>query len=117
MAVVVARSTGGCESASRKTISAPPDPAEPDLVAVHQDALGDLFTVDVGAVAGIPVLQLEAIAVDGDFGVVARHFAARQAQIVGFAAADFERALRNGDDAPSEGIGHFQAGVGHGLTV
>jgi hypothetical protein len=92
-------------------------PAEADLVAVHQDAFGDLLTVDVGAVAGIPVLQLEAVAVDRDFRMIARDFAAGQAQVVGFAAADFERALRNGNDAPSQGIGHFKTGVGHGLTV
>jgi hypothetical protein len=84
---------------------------------VHEDAFGDLFAVDVGPVAGIPVLQLEAIAVDRDFRVIARDFAAREPQIVGLTAADFEGALRNGNDAPSEGIGHFKTGVGHGLTV
>ena len=74
----------------------PARPAKPDLVAVHEHALGDLFAVDVGPVAGIPVLQLETVSVDSDFGVVARHLAARQPQVIGLAAADFERVFEIG---------------------
>ena len=81
------------------------------------DPLGDLLAVDVGAVARVPVAQPETAALDGDLGVVARHFAAGQPQIVGLAAADFERRFRDRDDAPAERVGHFQAGVGHGVTV
>ena len=91
--------------------------AETDLVAVHQHAFGHLFAVHVGAVARVAVVQRETVAVDGDFGVVARDFAAGQPQIVGLAAADLERTLGDRDDAPSERVGDFETGVGHGLTV
>ena len=65
--------------------------AQADAVAVRERALGDLLVVDVGAVAGLRSRISEPAAVERDFGVVARHFAAGQAKIVRFAAADAEK--------------------------
>ena len=88
--------------------------AQADAVAVHERPLGDLLAVDVGAVAGIAVAQHEMVVLQRDFGVVARDFAAGQPEVVGLAPADLELPLGDGDDAPPEGVGHFQSGVGHG---
>ena len=117
IAVVVARSTGGGESARRKTISAPPRAAETDAIAVREGPLGDLLAVDVGAVARVAVAEHEMVVLERDLGVVARHLAAGQPQIVGLAAADLELRLGDRDDAPSERVGHFEAGVGHGESL
>ena len=50
-----------------------------------------------------------------DFGVVARHFAARQAQVVGFTPADLEMAFRDRDGTAAQRIGYFETGFGHWL--
>ena len=112
--MVVARSTGGWRVGEQEHHLGAAGAAEPDLVAVRQHAFGHLLAVDVGAVARVAVVQREAVAVDGDFGVIARDFAAGQPQIVGLAAADLERALGDRDDAPSERVGDFEAGISHG---
>ena len=57
------------------------------------------------------------VVLEGDFGVVARHLAAGQPQIVRLASPDLELALRDRDDAPSEGVGYFESGVGHGESL
>jgi hypothetical protein len=92
----------------------PAGPAQPDAIAMDEDAVGDLLAVDVGAVARIAVPQREVVALERDFRVVARDFAAREPQVVGLAPADLELVLGNRNDAPAEGVGDFEAGVGHG---
>ena len=91
--------------------------SETDAVAVHERALGDLLAVDVGAVPRAAVPDHESAVRVDDFGVVARHLAPGQAQIVGFAAADLERRLGDRDDAAAQGVGDFQAGLGHSTSV
>jgi hypothetical protein len=84
-----------------------------NLVAVNEHPIGDLLAIDVGAIAGIAVLQREAVPFDRDFGVIAGYLAAGEPQVVGFTSANLELALRDRDDAASESVGHFQAGIGH----
>ena len=79
-----------------------------------QCPLRDLFAVYVGAVARIAVAQHEVVVLNGDFGVIARHLAAGETQVVGFAAADLELPFRDRHDATAEGVGYFESGVGHG---
>ena len=86
---------------------------EPDPVAVRQRLLGDLLAVDVGAVARILVADEELVVFGDDVGVVARHLAAGQPQIVGLAAADPKQRLADLDDAAAECIGDFQASSSH----
>ena len=117
MAVVVARSTGGGESASEEDHLGPAAPAEPNPVAVGERPLGDLLAVDVGPVAGVTVAEHEMVVLRARFGVIARHFAAGQAEVVGLAPADFELPLRDRYDPPPEGVGHFEAGIGHGGSL
>src|SRR5207244_2051695 len=82
--------------------------------AVGQRAIaGDRLVVDVGAVARLLVAYEEAAPFDQDFGVVARHLAAGEPQIVGFAAADPEAVFADRNDAPAEGVRHLQTCVWH----
>ena len=46
--------------------------------------------------------------------VIAGNLAAGQSEVVRIAAADLEIGLGHRNDAPAEGIGHFQTSVGHG---
>ncbi len=95
----------------------PAGPSQPDPIAVHEHALGDLLTVHVGAVARVPIAKGELVAFDADLGVIARDLAAGEAQIVGLPATDLELTLRDGDDTPSEGVGNFEAGIRHGMSL
>ena len=88
---------------------------EADAIAVRQRPVaGDRLVVDEGAVAGLLVADDEAAAGRDDLGVVARDFAAREAQVVGLAPADAERFLGDRHDPPAERVGDFQACVWHG---
>ena len=80
---------------------------------MRQRTLGDLFTIDVGPVAGALVADHDFVALGDDVGVVPGHFAAGEPEIVGFAAADAEQRLIDGDDAAAEGVGDFEAGGRH----
>ena len=57
------------------------------------------------------------VVLEGDFGVVPRHLAPGQPQIVRLASSDLELALGDRDDTPSEGVGYFESGVGHGESL
>ena len=92
-------------------------PAETDPIAVRQRAFGDLLTVHIRAVARVPVAEHEMVVLERDFGVVPRHLAPGQPQIVRLASPDLELALGDRDDAPPEGVGHFESGVGHGESL
>ena len=65
--------------------------AEPDAVAGPQLALGDGLAVDERAVARLAVAQDEPAVLRDDLGVLARHLAAAEPQVVGLAPADRER--------------------------
>ena len=108
---------GGGESARRNTISAPPVRPEPDPIAVRERAFGDLLTVDIRAVARVPVAEDEMVVLERDFGVVARHLAPGKPQIVRLAPPDLELPFGDRHDAPAEGVGHFESGVGHGESL
>ena len=85
---------------------------------MDEGPLGDLLAVDVGAVARLRSRSDEVAVLDrDDLGVIARHLAAGQAQVVGLAPADLERRLGDRHDAPAERVGDFEAGVGHGGEV
>ena len=62
--------------------------AEADAVARPQLAFGDRLAVDERAVARLLVAQDEAAVFRVDLGVLARHLAAAEAEVVGFAPAD-----------------------------
>ena len=75
--------------------------------------LGDLLAVDVGAVARGAIADEEAVRLEDDLGVVARHLAAGQPQIVGLAAADLERRFRHRHDPPAKRVGDFESSLRH----
>src|SRR5579872_6469525 len=76
--------------------------------------LGDRLVVDERAVARLPVFDDEAAVFLDDFGMIPRHLAAGEAQIVGLAAPDAKRILGDRDDPSAKRVGDFQPGVGHG---
>ena len=65
--------------------------ADADGVAGFEHAFGDGLAVDVGAEARAAIAEHEAAALLDDLGVIARHFAAAETQIVGLPAANRER--------------------------
>ena len=75
--------------------------------------LGDALAVDVGAVARSAIAQDEIAAVERDLGVIPRHIAANQLQIVAAAAADRVDRLVDVNDAATEGVGDLEATVRH----
>src|SRR6476620_8536939 len=80
--------------------------------------LGHLIAIYVGSVARRPVLHyVRAARIDDDFGVIARHFAAGETQVVGFPAADLEWRFRHRDDAPAQRVRDFKAGLWHAGSV
>jgi hypothetical protein len=74
----------------------------------------DRLVVDEGAVAGLLVPDDEAAVGGHDFGVVARDFAARQAEVVGLPPPDAERLLGDRHDTPAERVRDLEACVWHG---
>ncbi len=82
-------------------------------VAVLQLMLGDAFAVDVGAVARSAIAQDEVPVVERDLGVIPRHIAANQLQIVAAAAADRIHRFVDVNDAATEGVGDLEATVRH----
>ena len=87
--------------------------SEPDPIAVHERLLGDLLTVDVGAVARVLVADEERVVLGIDLGVIARDLAAGKSEVVGLAPPDLEVSFRDRNDAAAERVGHFKAGIGH----
>ncbi len=84
-----------------------------DQIAVLQLVLGDAFAVDVRAVPRAAIAQQEAAVVERNLGVVARHIAANQLEIVPAAAPDREHGLVDVDYAPAEGVSYLEATFGH----
>ena len=115
IAVVVALSMAGSTVGEEEHHLGAAAAAEPDAVAVHERALGYLLAVDVGAVPRALVADQELVVLGVDLGVVARDFAAGQAEIVGFAPPDLEVALRDRHDTAAQRVGYFKAGIGHGI--
>ena len=87
--------------------------ADADGVAGFEHAFGDGLAVDVGAEARAAIAEHEAAAVLDDLGVIARHFAAAETQIVGLPAANRERQLFDGDDPVAERVADFEAWFRH----
>src|SRR4051812_31902484 len=80
--------------------------------------LGDLIAVDVRAIARGTVLEhVRAAGIGGDLGVIAGHFAAGPAQIVGLAPAEREGRLRYRDNALAERVHDFEASLWHPRSV
>jgi len=91
----------------------PTGAAKPDPVAVRQPLADHLRLIDERAVARATVLDDEAASLDDDLGVVARHFAARQTQVVRLAAPDGERLLVHRHDTPADRVGDLQTHIRH----
>ena len=100
-------------SSSRNTISAPPLRPSRTRSRVLQRVLGDAFAVDVRAVAAAAIAEHEGAVFGGDFGVVARHIAAHQLQVVAAAAADREHRLVDVDHTPTQGVSDLETTVCH----
>ena len=84
--------------------------AEADLVAVHEDVLGDRLVVDERPAAGAAIAeQAAAGAVVFDLGVFARDVAADHAQIALAAAADAKEGLVDRHDTPTRRVADLKS--------
>src|SRR4029453_5940065 len=93
-------------TSDKEQVGAAPPP-EPDPAPRPQLALARRLAVHVGAVPRGLVPEQIAAALARDFRMLARHFAAAQTQVVGFAPADRERPVIHGHDALTEHVAYF----------
>ena len=112
------RRPGGYAEPTWNTSSAPPvRPSRIDVAGLEQPLGGHRVAVDEGAEARVLVAQQVARALHHDLGVIARHLAAAELQVVGVAAADGERHRRHVDRAPAGAVDDVEArGHCHGIT-
>ena len=87
--------------------------AKPHQIAVRQRFLGDLLAVDERAIPRATVAEHVLFVVACDVGVVARHVAAHELQIIAAATADGKRGLLERHNAPPEGVSDFEAPKRH----
>ena len=88
--------------------------SQPDGVAVHQRALGDLLAVHEGAVTRGPIAQqVTARVVAHDLGVLARDVGADELEIGGRAASDDEREPAHRYQPLSLCVGEAESGFCH----
>src|SRR6185503_5121667 len=88
-------------------------PAEADAVARLEVALGRRLPVDESAVPRRLVPEDVLALLERDFSMLARHFAAAEPQVVGFAPADGERQAIDRNEARAENVPYFQTRRGH----
>ena len=100
-------------SAVSSTRSAPPPRPRRTRSPGPQVAFGHRVAVEERAVARLAVAQNQPAAVEDDLGVLARHLAAREAQIVAVTAANAERKMVERDLTLTRRIVYMQSRPGH----